>query len=75
MMKNQATAAHAEEEVPETPEAPEEEGEGAMRNNMTMKEEQDILHCFEENPEYKEDASRYYDKALLEEGRPIGGKN
>eukprot|EP00972_Heterocapsa_arctica_P094471 13932548-Heterocapsa_arctica.AAC.1 len=74
-MRNQTPAAHAKQEVPEAPEEPEEEREGAMRHNMTRKEEQDILHWLDENPEFKEDASRMYDKRLLEEGRPRGGKN
>eukprot|EP00972_Heterocapsa_arctica_P053942 7945427-Heterocapsa_arctica.AAC.1 len=74
-MKNQTPVAHAKQEVPEAPEEPEEEGETAMRHDMTRKEEQDILQWFEENPEFKEDASIMYDKKLLEEGRPIGGKN
>eukprot|EP00972_Heterocapsa_arctica_P019968 2947215-Heterocapsa_arctica.AAC.1 len=63
--KKETPEGQAEEEVPEAPEEPEEEGMGAMRNNMTKKEEQDILQWFEENPEFKEDASRYYDKELL----------
>eukprot|EP00972_Heterocapsa_arctica_P046101 6801031-Heterocapsa_arctica.AAC.1 len=46
-----------------------------MRHNMTRKEEQDILHWLEENPEFKEDASIMSDKRLLEEGRSIQGKN
>eukprot|EP00972_Heterocapsa_arctica_P115965 16450670-Heterocapsa_arctica.AAC.1 len=46
-----------------------------MRHNMTIREEEDILHWLEENPEFKEHASIRYDKKLLEEGRPIGGNN
>eukprot|EP00972_Heterocapsa_arctica_P002158 310027-Heterocapsa_arctica.AAC.1 len=42
---------------------------------MTKKEEEDILQWFEENPECKEDASRYYDKELQVEGRSIKRKN
>eukprot|EP00972_Heterocapsa_arctica_P038778 5714852-Heterocapsa_arctica.AAC.1 len=42
---------------------------------MTKKEEQDVLQWFEENPEFKEDASRYYDKELLGEGLIIKRNN
>eukprot|EP00972_Heterocapsa_arctica_P074010 10922928-Heterocapsa_arctica.AAC.1 len=39
----EVAAAHAGQEVPAAPETPEEEGVGATRNNMTKKEEEDIL--------------------------------
>eukprot|EP00972_Heterocapsa_arctica_P002270 328114-Heterocapsa_arctica.AAC.1 len=60
---------HAEEE------APEEEGVGAMRHNMTKREEEDVLQWVEENPEKKEDASKDFKKELLTEGRTIACKN
>eukprot|EP00972_Heterocapsa_arctica_P113390 16436883-Heterocapsa_arctica.AAC.1 len=68
----EVAVAHAAEEAPE---APEEEGVGAMRHNMTKKEEEEILWWLEENPEMKEDASNNFDKDLLTEGRPIKREN
>ncbi len=46
-----------------------------MRHNMSKKEEEDVLQWLEENQEMKEDASEYFEKELLAEGRSIARKN
>eukprot|EP00972_Heterocapsa_arctica_P035167 5177861-Heterocapsa_arctica.AAC.1 len=66
-LKTEAAADAAEEE--------EEQGTGAMENNMTKQEEAEVLKWLENNPEMKEVAKADYDKALLTEKRRICNHN